>query len=75
MRFNPVLWPEGKGMDDDVGRAAYRKAGDLGLCVGFMCFTGLDKCDAPITLTADACAPFLPASFARLLFIFWLDAW
>jgi len=43
VRFNPGLWPEGLGMDDAVGKAAYAKAGELGMCVGFMCFTGLDK--------------------------------
>jgi len=42
VRFNPGLWPEGKKMDDDVGMAAYKKAGELGMAVGFMCFKGLD---------------------------------
>mmetsp|Transcript_38506 Transcript_38506/g.94724 ORF Transcript_38506/g.94724 Transcript_38506/m.94724 type:complete len:347 (-) Transcript_38506:114-1154(-) len=43
VRFNPGLWPEGKAMDDEVGKALYTTAGELGMVVGFMCFTGLDK--------------------------------
>lgn len=43
VRFNPYLWAEGgAGMKDDTGLALYRKAGDLGMPVGVMCFKGLD---------------------------------
>lgn len=44
MRFNPYLWPEGgSGMKDDTGLALYRKAGELGLPVGVMCFKGFGR--------------------------------
>mmetsp|Transcript_30875 Transcript_30875/g.72134 ORF Transcript_30875/g.72134 Transcript_30875/m.72134 type:complete len:347 (+) Transcript_30875:99-1139(+) len=48
VRFNPGLWPEGKRMDDEVGMAAYKRAGELGMVVGFMCFKGLDLHSAAI---------------------------
>ena len=41
IRFNPGLWPEGKGMDDETGRAVSRLAGELGIPIGIMAFTGL----------------------------------
>lgn len=43
VRFNPYKWPEGaaKGMADETGLAMFRKAGELGLVVGFMPFKGL----------------------------------
>ena len=34
IRFNPSLWPEGKGMDDETGRAVFQLAGELGAPVG-----------------------------------------
>jgi len=42
VRFNPYLagWGEA-GMSGEVGRALYRKAGELGVPVGHMCFKGL----------------------------------
>lgn len=41
VRFNPYLWPqEGTGMKDATGLALYRKAGELGMPVGVMCFKG-----------------------------------
>ncbi|CAG9460000.1 unnamed protein product [Pedinophyceae sp. YPF-701] len=41
VRFNPYLWPEGEKMDNEVGRAMYRAAGELGVPVGHMPFKGL----------------------------------
>mmetsp|Transcript_36638 Transcript_36638/g.93659 ORF Transcript_36638/g.93659 Transcript_36638/m.93659 type:complete len:354 (+) Transcript_36638:95-1156(+) len=40
-RFNPYLWPEGRGMADEVGMAMYKRAGELGVPVGIMTFKGL----------------------------------
>ncbi|CAM9295878.1 unnamed protein product [Ascophyllum nodosum] len=41
VRFNPYLWPQGSsGMTDDTGLALYRKAGELNMPVGVMCFKG-----------------------------------
>lgn len=41
VRFNPYLWPKGgSGMKDDTGLAMYRKAGELDMPVGVMCFKG-----------------------------------
>lgn len=41
VRFNPYLWPKGgSGMKDDTGLAMYRKAGELNMPVGVMCFKG-----------------------------------
>ncbi|XP_050205922.1 uncharacterized protein LOC130014459 [Mercurialis annua] len=42
VRFNPYLWPSGQKMTNDVGKALFSKAGELGVPVGFMCFKGLD---------------------------------
>lgn len=42
VRFNPKKWPAGK-MADDIGAAMFRKAGELGLVVGFMAFEGLGR--------------------------------
>jgi len=42
VRFNPYIWPSGRRMDDDAGRALYAEAGLLGIPVQFMCFKGLD---------------------------------
>ncbi|XP_002514873.2 4-sulfomuconolactone hydrolase [Ricinus communis] len=42
VRFNPYLWPSGQKMTNDVGKALFCKAGELGIPVGFMCFKGLD---------------------------------
>lgn len=42
VRFNPYLWPQGgAGMQDETGLALYRKAGELDMPVGVMCFKGL----------------------------------
>eukprot|EP00850_Spirogloea_muscicola_P021804 SM000262S09883 [mRNA] locus=s262:43074:46242:- [translate_table: standard] len=41
VRFNPYLWPSGQKMTNEVGRAMFRRAGELGAPVGFMCFKGL----------------------------------
>eukprot|EP00285_Hemiselmis_virescens_P012422 CAMPEP_0173386724 /NCGR_PEP_ID=MMETSP1356-20130122/9310_1 /TAXON_ID=77927 ORGANISM="Hemiselmis virescens, Strain PCC157" /NCGR_SAMPLE_ID=MMETSP1356 /ASSEMBLY_ACC=CAM_ASM_000847 /LENGTH=293 /DNA_ID=CAMNT_0014343067 /DNA_START=180 /DNA_END=1061 /DNA_ORIENTATION=+ len=54
VRFNPGLWPEGRGMDDEVGRAAYKRAGELGMVVGFMCFKGLDLHIEAVTALVEA---------------------
>lgn len=40
VRFNPYLWPEGEKMTNEVGRAMYAKAGELGMPVGHMPFKG-----------------------------------
>ncbi|KAI3900554.1 hypothetical protein MKW92_035631 [Papaver armeniacum] len=37
VRFNPYLWPSGQQMTNEVGRALFSKAGELGVPVGFMC--------------------------------------
>lgn len=42
VRFNPYLWPSGQLMTNEVGKAMYSKAGELGVPVGFMCMKGLD---------------------------------
>jgi predicted TIM-barrel fold metal-dependent hydrolase len=36
VRFNPGLWREGELMNGDVGRALYKRAGELGIPVGFL---------------------------------------
>ena len=36
VRFNPALWREGEMMNGDVGRALYKRAGELGVPVGFL---------------------------------------
>lgn len=43
VRFNPALWPSGRGMDDDVGMAMFRACAEATppAVVGFMCFHGL----------------------------------
>ncbi|CAM6127928.1 unnamed protein product [Calypogeia fissa] len=41
VRFNPYLWPPGQQMTNEVGKAMFSKAGELGAVVGFMCFKGL----------------------------------
>ena len=44
VRFNPGLWPNGKGMDGEIGRKMMRAcaARTPPAVVGFMCFNGLD---------------------------------
>ncbi|KAH6798096.1 catalytic/ hydrolase [Perilla frutescens var. hirtella] len=42
VRFNPYLWPSGQLMTNEVGKAMFAKAGELGVPVGFMCMKGLD---------------------------------
>ncbi|KAK9865401.1 hypothetical protein WJX84_007086 [Apatococcus fuscideae] len=41
VRFHPYRWPEGETMANELGRAMYKRAGELGAPVGFMCFHGL----------------------------------
>ncbi|KAL5552663.1 hypothetical protein UlMin_040064 [Ulmus minor] len=41
VRFNPYLWPSGQKMTNEVGRALFSKAGELGVPVGLMCMKGL----------------------------------
>eukprot|EP00191_Tetraselmis_sp_GSL018_P021099 CAMPEP_0177581866 /NCGR_PEP_ID=MMETSP0419_2-20121207/2393_1 /TAXON_ID=582737 /ORGANISM="Tetraselmis sp., Strain GSL018" /LENGTH=337 /DNA_ID=CAMNT_0019070971 /DNA_START=149 /DNA_END=1163 /DNA_ORIENTATION=+ len=41
VRFNPYLWPEDQSMANEVGRAMFKRAGELGAPVGFMTFKGL----------------------------------
>ena len=36
VRFNPALWREGELMNGDVGQALYKRAGELGITVGFL---------------------------------------
>ncbi|OVA17446.1 Amidohydrolase 2 [Macleaya cordata] len=42
VRFNPYLWPSGHRMTNEVGKALFSKAGELGVPVGFMCMKGLN---------------------------------
>ncbi|XP_072980630.1 uncharacterized protein [Typha angustifolia] len=41
VRFNPALWPSGQKMTNEVGKAMFAKAGELGVPVGIMCMKGL----------------------------------
>ncbi|KAL3656018.1 hypothetical protein CASFOL_000414 [Castilleja foliolosa] len=41
VRFNPYLWPSGQLMTNEIGKAMFAKAGELGVPVGFMCMKGL----------------------------------
>ncbi|OWM89793.1 hypothetical protein CDL15_Pgr024541 [Punica granatum] len=42
VRFNPYLWPNNQKMTNEVGKALFAKAGELGVPVGFMCMKGLN---------------------------------
>ncbi|KAJ0095809.1 hypothetical protein Patl1_16983 [Pistacia atlantica] len=42
VRFNPYLWPSGQQMTNEVGKAMFSRAGELGVSVGFMCMKGLN---------------------------------
>ncbi|XAR48208.1 4-sulfomuconolactone hydrolase [Bertholletia excelsa] len=42
VRFNPYLWPSGEQMTNEIGKALFSKAGELGVPVGFMCMKGLN---------------------------------
>ncbi|KAJ0038011.1 hypothetical protein Pint_23767 [Pistacia integerrima] len=42
VRFNPYLWPSGQQMTNEVGKAMFSRAGELGVPVGFMCMKGLN---------------------------------
>ncbi|XP_059633484.1 uncharacterized protein LOC132276182 [Cornus florida] len=42
VRFNPYLWPSGQQMTNEIGKAMFCKAGELGVPVGFMCMKGLN---------------------------------
>lgn len=41
VRFNPYLWPSGQQMTNEIGKALFSRAGELGVPVGFMCAKGL----------------------------------
>ncbi|WOL11447.1 hypothetical protein Cni_G20209 [Canna indica] len=41
VRFNPYLWPSDQKMSNEIGRALFSKAGELGVPVGIMCMKGL----------------------------------
>lgn len=41
VRFNPYLWPSGQKMTNEIGKAMFSKAGELGIPVGVMCMKGL----------------------------------
>jgi predicted TIM-barrel fold metal-dependent hydrolase len=41
IRYNPYLFPPGEQMSGAKGVAWFRKAGELNLCIGIMCFKGL----------------------------------
>ncbi|XP_034680856.1 4-sulfomuconolactone hydrolase [Vitis riparia] len=42
VRFNPYLWPSGQQMTNEIGKAMFSKAGELGVPVAFMCMKGLN---------------------------------
>ncbi|XP_044490153.1 uncharacterized protein LOC123214449 [Mangifera indica] len=42
VRFNPYLWPSGQQMTNEVGKAMFSRAGELGVPVGFLCMKGLN---------------------------------
>ncbi|KAI5431545.1 hypothetical protein KIW84_035653 [Lathyrus oleraceus] len=42
VRFNPYLWPSGEKMTNEIGKAIFKRAGELNVSVGFMCMKGLD---------------------------------
>ncbi|KAG9445857.1 hypothetical protein H6P81_011985 [Aristolochia fimbriata] len=42
VRLNPNLWPSGQKMTNDIGKAIFSKAGNLGVPVCFLCMKGLD---------------------------------
>ena len=52
VRFNPYLFPD--GMDSPVGHALYKKAGELKMPVGVMCFQGLLPQLPALTALMDA---------------------
>ncbi len=52
VRFNPYLFPD--GMDSPVGHALYKKAGELQMPVGVMCFKGLLPQLPALTALLDA---------------------
>ncbi|CAA6659982.1 unnamed protein product [Spirodela intermedia] len=41
VRFNPYIWPSGQKMTNEIGKALFSKAGELGVPVGIMCMKGL----------------------------------
>ncbi|URE09349.1 Amidohydrolase [Musa troglodytarum] len=41
VRFNPYLWPSGQKMTNEIGKAMFYRAGELGVPVGIMCMKGL----------------------------------
>ncbi|XP_068666561.1 uncharacterized protein [Aristolochia californica] len=42
VRFNHNLWPSGQKMTNDIGKALFSKAGNLGVPVCFLCIKGLN---------------------------------
>ncbi|MBA0798851.1 hypothetical protein Gohar_009405 [Gossypium harknessii] len=55
VRFNPYLWPSGQQMTNEVGKAMFSRAGELGVPVGFMCMKGLNLHISEIT---ELCTEF-----------------
>ncbi|KAH7670220.1 4-sulfomuconolactone hydrolase protein [Dioscorea alata] len=42
VRFNPYIWPSNQKMSNEIGKAMFSKAGELGVPVKIMCMKGLD---------------------------------
>ncbi|XP_058103066.1 uncharacterized protein LOC131246719 isoform X6 [Magnolia sinica] len=51
VRFNPYIWPSGQKMTNEVGKAMFSKAGELGVPVGFMCLKVYVKFSALFRVT------------------------
>ncbi|XVE50073.1 hypothetical protein DITRI_Ditri01bG0131900 [Diplodiscus trichospermus] len=62
VRFNPYLWPSGQQMTNEVGKAMFSRAGELGVPVGFMCMKGLNL---HISEIKELCTEF-PSTVAML---------
>ncbi|KAK3035850.1 hypothetical protein RJ639_032987 [Escallonia herrerae] len=65
VRFNPYLWPSGQQMTNEIGKALFSKAGELGVPVAFMCMKGLKL---HLSEIEDLCSEFpstivLPSHF------------
>ncbi|KAI0491601.1 hypothetical protein KFK09_025861 [Dendrobium nobile] len=41
VRFNPNIWPSGQKITNDIGKAFFSRAGELGVPVGLMCAKGI----------------------------------
>jgi len=56
VRFNPYLWPAGMMMSkDEAGLAVYKRAGELRMPVGVMCFKGLELHYEDIVQLVEQC--------------------